>query len=51
MGYHGKQQFSRDYMVALKISQNIAKSMAYMINQLDGIFQQGSPCTKPTSSI
>ena len=25
------------------MSQNIAKSMAYMISQLDGNFQQGSP--------
>ena len=37
--------------IALKLSQNIAKSMAYIINQSYGDFQQGGYLYKPTSSI
>ena len=37
--------------IALKLSQNIAKSMAYIINQLCGDFQQGGCLYKPTSDI
>ena len=35
----------------LKLSQNIAKSMAYNIDQLCGDFQQGGCLYKPTSGI
>ena len=37
--------------IALKLSQNIAKSMAYIINQSCGDFQQGGCLYKPTSGI
>ena len=37
--------------IALKLSQNIAKSMAYIINQLYGDFQHGGCLYKPTSGI
>ena len=37
--------------MALKLSQNIAKSMAYIINQSCGDFQQGGYLHKPTSGI
>ena len=37
--------------LALKLSQNIAKSMAYIINQSYGDFQQGGCLYKPTSGI
>ena len=37
--------------IALKLSQNIAKSMAYIINQSYGDFQQGGCLYKPTSDI
>ena len=36
---------------ALKLSQNIAKSMPYIINQSYGDFQQGGCLYKPTSGI
>ena len=37
--------------IALKLSQNIAKSMAYIINQSYGDFQQGGCLYKLTSGI
>ena len=37
--------------IALKMSQYIAKSMAYTINQSCGDFQQGGCLYKPTSGI
>ena len=37
--------------IALKLSQNIAKSMSYIIDQLCGDFQQGGCLYKPTSGI
>ena len=37
--------------IALKVSQNIAKSMVYIINQSYGDFQQGDCLYKPTSGI
>ena len=37
--------------IALKLSQNIAKSMVYIINQPYGDFQQGGCLCKPTSGI
>ena len=37
--------------IALKLSQNIAKSMAYIINQSCGDFQQGGCLYKPTRDI
>ena len=36
---------------ALTLSQNIAKSMAYIINQLGDDFQRGGCLYKPTSGI
>ena len=36
---------------ALKLSQNIVKSMVYIINQSYGDFQQGGCLYKPTSGI
>ena len=36
--------------IAVKLSQNIAKSLAYIINQLCGDFQQGGYRYKLTSS-
>ena len=33
------------------MSQNIAKSMAYVMNESDGDFQQGGCLYKPTSGI
>ena len=37
--------------IALKLSQNISKSMAYIINQSCGDFQVGGCLYKPTSGI
>ena len=37
--------------IALKLSQNIARSMAYIINQSCGDFQQGGCLCKSTSGI
>ena len=37
--------------IVLKLSQNIAKSMAYIINQSCGDFQQDGCLYKPTSDI
>ena len=37
--------------IALKLSQNIAKSMAYIINQSCDDFQQGGCLYEPTSDI
>ena len=55
-GYSGALHFSRlngpqGGPIALKLSQNIAKSMAYIINQPYGDFQQGGCLYKPTSGI
>ena len=55
-GYSGALHFSRSNgtqggPIALKLSQNIAKSMAYTINQSYGDFQQGGCLYKPTSGI
>ena len=41
----------KEGLIALKLSQNIAKSMAYIINQSYGDFQQGGCLYKPTSGI
>ena len=41
----------KEASIALKLSQNIVKSMAYIINQSCGDFQQGGCLYKPTSSI
>ena len=35
----------------LKMSQNIAKTMAYIMNESGGDFQQGGCLYKPTSGI
>ena len=56
VGYSGALHFSRwngpkGGLIALRLSQNIAKSMAYIINQLYGDFQQGGCLYKPTSGI
>ena len=37
--------------IALKMSQNIAKAMTYIMNDSDGDFQQGGCLYKPTSGI
>ena len=55
-GYSGALHFSRlngsqGGHIALKLSQNIAKSMVYIINQSYGDFQQGGCLYKPTSGI
>ena len=55
-GYSSAQQFSRRNglqggPIALKLSQNVAKSMAYIIDQSCGDFQQGGCMYKPTSCI
>ena len=56
MGYSRALHFSRlngpqGGPIALKLSQNIAKSMVYIINQPYGDFQQGGYLYKPTSGI
>ena len=55
-GYSGALHFSRwngpqRGPIALKLSQNIAKSMVYIINQSYGDFQQGGCLYTPTSGI
>ena len=55
-GYSEFQKFSRwnDLEwgpIALKMSQNIAKVMAYIMNKSGGDFQQGGCLYKPTSGI
>ena len=55
-GYSGALHFSRlngpqGGPTALKLSQNIAKSMVYIVNQSCGDFQQGGCLYKPTSGI
>ena len=41
----------KDGPIAIKLSQNVAKSMVYIINQSYGDFQQGGCLYKPTSGI
>ena len=55
-GYSGALHFSKlnglqGGPIALKLSQNIAKSMVYIINQSYGDFQQGGCLYKLTSGI
>ena len=55
-GYGGALHFSRcngpqGGPISLRLSQNIAKSMAHIISQLCGDFQQVGCLYKPTSGI
>ena len=55
-GFSGALHFSRcngpqGGPTTLKLSQNIAKSMVYIINQSYGDFQPGGCLYKPTSGI
>ena len=55
-GYRGALHFQGEMAtqggpIELKLSQNIAKSMAVIINQSSGDFQQGGCLYKPSSDI